>query len=400
MVRRDKNILLLQSSFCQSNNREYDAVFTRARELGLKVQTVQYGKASFNRYKEILSFDSSWLKETLDLWMPDGCIVESGSLEYRFQLSEFGRMPVVFLDRHPSSVEKGAACVSSDAESIARAAVRELMPLGFANYAYFAFHVKTPWSEERGREFVRIMRGQGYDPPVLTVRPTTSDLREDVDRIVSALPRPCGVFAANDVVAEQVVESCQRLGIFVPDKIAVVGVDDDEQICENASVSISSVRQDFAQAGRMAVDALVDLMAHPRRRAENRLFGAVGVMRRASTRLAQRDRRVIAGLEQIRLHACERMTVPQVVTAMGCSRRLADILFGKIVGHTISQEINSVRIARACALLRQSGKSIAQISDLCGFSSDIVFRRVFMSEFGCSPRAWKRQDLVARKVCK
>ena len=395
----ERTLLLLQSSFCQSNNREYDGVFLRARELGLKVQVVQYGKASFNRFKAVSLFDRAWLQETLDFWKPDGCIVESGSLEYGFRLSAFGKMPVVFLDRHPSTVEKGAVCVISDAESVARAAARELMRLGFNHYAYFAFHAKTPWSEERGREFVRIAKGQGFDPLIFTACPSAGDSQSAVDRAVASLPRPCGVFAANDVVAEQVIESCQRQGISVPDEIAVVGVDDDEQICENASVSISSVVQDFKAAGRLAVDLIVDMIGHPRRSVKSELFRAVGVVRRASTRLACGDRRVIRGLEYIRLHACERMMVSQVVSAMGCSRRLADLLFGKIVGHTISEEINTVRIARACELLRRTTKTVAQISNLCGFSSDIVFRRIFKDDLGSSPREWRRQDCVACKVC-
>ena len=74
----ERTLLLLQSSFNQSNNLEYAAIFKRARELRFQVQVVQYGKASFNRFKAVSLFDRAWLQETLDFWKPDGCIVESG----------------------------------------------------------------------------------------------------------------------------------------------------------------------------------------------------------------------------------------------------------------------------------------------------------------------------------
>ena len=55
------------------------------------------------------------------------------------------------------------------------------------------------------------------------------------------LPRPCGIFAANDYVGEEIINICGQLGISVPNDIAVLGVDNDEQICERLVPTLSSI---------------------------------------------------------------------------------------------------------------------------------------------------------------
>ena len=79
------------------------------------------------------------------------------------------------------------------------------------------------------------------------------------------LPKPCGIFAANDEVSEKVVAACRRLELRIPEDIALIGVDDVTYVCENSSPTISSVRQDFGLAGRTAAALLQDMMGHPRR---------------------------------------------------------------------------------------------------------------------------------------
>ena len=50
----------------------------------------------------------------------------------------------------------------------------------------------------------------------------------EADRLLKAvrsLPKPLAVFAANDLIAEQIVNVCCANGISVPQELAVVGVD-------------------------------------------------------------------------------------------------------------------------------------------------------------------------------
>ena len=53
---------------------------------------------------------------------------------------------------------------------------------------------------------------------------------------------------------------CPARRLTVPDEVAVLGVDDDEPICELADPPLSSVRPDYAQAGYRAAELLDGLM--------------------------------------------------------------------------------------------------------------------------------------------
>ncbi len=86
--------------------------------------------------------------------------------------------------------------------------------------------------------------------------------RELGDRIAT-LPsheRPDGIFAANDEVALGILQSLIRLGVSVPDEIAIVGYDDID-FAAAAIVPLTSVSQPSAEMGRRAADLLLAALA-------------------------------------------------------------------------------------------------------------------------------------------
>jgi len=60
-----------------------------------------------------------------------------------------------------------------------------------------------------------------------------------------ALPKPSGLFAAFDPLSKQVLDTCLAAKIRVPEELTVMGVDDDETLCENTAPTLSSVQADF-----------------------------------------------------------------------------------------------------------------------------------------------------------
>ena len=123
-----------------------------------------------------------------------------------------------------------------------------------------------------------------------------------------------------------------------------------------------------------------------------------GVITRASTR------RVVSGsanvgmaLELIRCKACEGIRVADVVSAMGISRRAAEMHFRLEVGRSIHEEIDEVRFAHVLANLRDSNKPISALADLCGFSSGSALRKAFGLRMGMPMRAWRKQQPDAQK---
>lgn len=385
MLKKGKTVLYFQTSFCDSNLQQRAGFCGFAHKAGWFVHIIEYGSQVAKNPKPAMD-------ELFGFWNPDGCVVDCGGADVMLSLADFRNIPTVFLDRHPSSIERGAVCVTHDSASVARLAARALMDLGLSAYAFVDWHLPVFWSADRGDAFRRIVESNGmrfFRHQVLSL--TGSEGMDDLSRWLTSLPLPCGVFAANDRVAGCVVVAALKAGLAVPQDIAVVGVDNDVRQCETLPVSLSSVTLDREGIGQTAARLLAAMMEGGRRSAASvDAVGAMAVMRRASTRRFV-DRRVAAAVEHIRKHACDGVTVPDVVGMMGCSRSLAYLRFAEEVGHSILEEIQAVRIAHAEELLRKGNLSVDAVGDFSGYGSTSEFRRAFKHRTGLSPMAYARE---------
>lgn len=385
-----QTILLFRSSFCRSNRLEYDGVFAAAKTLGWRVQTVEYKNAATNRYR--LQDDASGpdVRALLEFWHPDGCIVECGIAPRTLMKKDFGKVPVVFLDRDPSTVEREAVCIHSDSDAIAETAAKELLLLGLDDFAFLAWPDSAGWSEERGRRFGEIVRSHGKHFRSFRM-PKTDKPELDLAKLesfLSVLPRPCGLFTANDVLAKLVDTACTHAKITVPEDLAIVSVDNDEDICEHTSTTLTSIELDFTGAGTKSVELLNLMISGRARKAKTWQFGVNRLVRRKSAiGFRHLDKRTNDALEFIRIHACEKITVADVVKVMRCSRRLADMRFHTTLNRTILDEIQLRRLDVAKILLRHRHPE-EEIAVRCGYGSADDFRRVFRRYVGKSPLRW------------
>lgn len=375
-----KTILFFQTSFCDSNQRQLAGVYDFARKADWNVQIVEYGTTVTKRPKPDVT-------ALFSFWNPDGCIVDCGGAVELFSLSDFKKMPTVFIDRHPSTIEKGAVCVTSDSAAIAKIAAKELLPRGFAAYAYVDWYLPLVWSDERGDEFERLvsLNGKRFFRHRM-LRPEGMACQGDLSKWLKSLPKPCGVFAVNDRAAGCVISAALKARLDVPHDIAVVGVDNDVMQCENSAVPISSVPLDREGGGRIAAQ-LLEARLNGGKTGKRGLIGALPLVRRASSRRFA-DSRVSAAVEFIRVHACDGLKVDDIVAVMGCSRSLAYLRFGDAVGHSILDEIHQMRIERAKELLKMGKNSTSMIADSCGYASVVDFRRTFKRVTGKSLREW------------
>lgn len=366
---------------------------------GWRLQTVEYSRDEKSRYRLTRTPTGDTVADLLRFWKPAGCIVQCVHPPTALQPADFADVPAVFLDRTPDTLPGGGICVCSDGEAVARAASREQLQPGVENFAFVPWTGSDAWARARGEAFRRFVELNGKRLHVFRHPPGASPaahLSEHLAPWVEALPKPCGVFAANDQIAEGVIAACAMRGVAVPDDIAVVGVDDNAGICENIRPTLSSVAMDFEGGGRIAAETLQDMMDADAGRAAHAgkavafQYGDAGVVRRESSRfLPARDAAVRRALEFIRLHACEGVGPRDVVRAMGLGRTQADLRFRAAVRHTLLDEIHAVRLARAKDLAAR-GVSPAAIADQCGYSSLADFQRVFRRRVGTTLRAWAK----------
>ena len=210
-----------------------------------------------------------------------------------------------------------------------------------------------------------------------------------------ALPRPCGILAANDEMGEHVIAAANELGLVIPDDIAVVGIDDDEVLCESTKPPLASVSPDFEESGRLAVRLLSRRIHRPLMKPVVLKFGTTPFTMRGSMRILMRkDYSVSKAVEYIRLHATEGIGVDDVVAVMNTGRRTAEERFRRFAGKSIMDEIEDVRLDAAKRLLSDPQVRLDELHERCGYAGDCVFRRFFKRRTGFAPGEWRKSGQV------
>ena len=335
------------------------------------------------------------------LWHPLGAVADCGGAMHRLDARVFGSLPAVLLGHAPGALPGGVCSVRHDSAETGRAAARELLATGWRHFAFIPYPGAHHWSAVRGRAFAEAVRLHGASVRFMgTGRPgeTTGDAawQKRLRLFLRGLPSPCGVFAANDAVALETLAAARFEGIDVPQAMAVLGVDNNEALCESAVPPLSSIEPNFRRAGALAAMLLLETAASTRGNgaatARHELtFGDLRVVSRASTRpLATRDPRVAEALQLIRREACSGLRPARVAALFPCSRRMADIRFRRATGRSIGGEIAAQRLEQAKRLLSDPLRQIKAIADFCGFADPASLRKFFRKETGMSLSAWRR----------
>ena len=340
----------------------------------------------------------SALAGLVGFWHPLGFIVECGGGYQDIPTDLFAGLPTVYLDHSPCTLPASASCISIDSASVGRHAAKELLVTGHPNFAFVPYPQPRFWSDDRERGFKEALSLNGLACETFdgVGRGTLQSVgwQKSLRRWIKQLPKPCGIFAANDSVAAEVLTAAAQAGIDMPREIAVCGVDNFAPICEYTMPTLTSVQPNFLLAGELAAMTLDEIAQGKRSLAARIMYGPTSVVRRASTRVGHRyDPEVTAAMELIRRRACEGISSAEVVAAFKCSRRMAEIRFRKIAGHSILDEIQAVRLEKAKKLLSDPSLDISAIANFCGFKAPNALWKFFRQETGLSPTEWRGQML-------
>ena len=378
-------VLFFTDSHTDAHARIYAGVCERARSFGWHVAEIEYARTDRSA------------EDFIRLWRPIGVVVECSNLAEDLNTKAYSSVPAVYVD--PSRLPAGetVASVRQDPLSVAQLAFDELVGLSPASFAYLDWVSGTQcaWSRERGQAFAALVASSGKPFFRFGGEWSRADMVVSQHRIadwLKTLPRPCGLFAANDVTAELALSAAELAGIPVPAELAVVGVDNDRLRCESTSPSLTSIEPDYAEAGRLAADLLKERLDDPRAGLRQVVFAPDCLVRRGSTR-ALRDAGVgiCEAVERIRREACFGLTPADVLRAIPCSRRLAEQRFRQATGRSIGEEIVEARFARVFELLRNPTYPIGQIVSESGWESESYLKRAFKKRTGLSMREWRQQ---------
>ncbi len=332
------------------------------------------------------------LPDWLAGWDGDGIIARVDNDRMAAALRATGR-PVVDVSAERARSEFPRVTIDNGA--VARLAAAHFEERGLRRLAYCG-DARFLWSRERGRAFAAAARAAGRPVDDFEFRADGDD-RAEARRLAAwlrGLPKPVGVFVSHDARAQEVIEACGRLGLDVPGAVAVLGVDNDEVVCDLCHPPLSSILPNARRAGFEAARELHGRMVHGRRRVRpvSRAIGPVRVEARQSTDVvAVGDAALAAAMRFIRQRAGEGIQVVDVARAAGLSRTHLERRFRREFGQTPHRAIVASRLERVRQLLLESDLPIARIADQTGFASPSYLSSTFRREAGESPLRFRRK---------
>jgi LacI family transcriptional regulator len=289
--------------------------------------------------------------------------------------------------------------VHVDNGAIARMAATHLLERGLQHFGFFGIAGEN-WSEERYAAFcvavAPVQKGSSQVPSYqlrrdALTRRSWEQVENKLARWVAALPKPVGVLVCSDQRGPQFLEACRRAGVAVPEDVAVIGVDNDEPLCEVCSPPLSSVEASHIAVGYEAaalLDKLLRGVVSPRKPL---LIAPEQVITRLSTQmLAVSDPAIVSALQIIREHAHEGVHVDEIARHAGLSRSVLQRRFRSALKRSVHQEILAVRIKRARELLIKTTLPLAIVAERAGFKHQEYMGAVFKARLGKTPAKVRR----------
>lgn len=284
--------------------------------------------------------------------------------------------------------------VETDDAEIAHIAAEHLIERGFKHFGYCG-DARFNWSVWREGFFSDELRKAGHDCHAYRGDEAVTDLDAQSRHLanwIRELPKPVGIMACYDRRGQQVLDACRNASLAVPDEVAVVGVDNDELLCELAAPPLSSVIPNTHRTGYEAAALLDRMMSGKKVTAKSHLIAPLGVAARQSTDvLAIDDREVAGAVRFIREHACEGINVSDLMGSVKLSRRVLEQRFQKLLGRTPHEEILHVRLNRVQRLLAETDLPLYLIAERAGFEHVEYLSVAFKRELGKTPRQFRAE---------
>ena len=314
--------------------------------------------------------------------------------------------PVILMNVTPGPLARrmtGCVLVKSDAEAVGREAARALLAQGvYKSYAFAGYRTDDDWSRERGRAYREALQKAGFVGRMFDAdhfKGRTED-RATLVNWLKSLPKPCGILAACDDRAYEIVDACRECGIRIPSEIGILGVNNDPLLCENANPRLSSVQPDFRREGYLAAQVLAKMMNSHRqsntqtlKQSSNQplLVGIRQIVHRESTYpLSHSGILVQKALAFIERNAPRKMSVTDVARHLKISRSLLDLRFRELQHTSIGEEITRVRLAEVQRLLRTTNDPIDAIAAKCGYENPNYLKNLFRKRFSMTMRDFRK----------
>ena len=333
-------------------------------------------------------------------WAPDALILPAPDA-YSYVQGISDDIPLGLIDDYDDHIDDPAVqfVLRANETTLAQAVARHYLKRNFRSFAYIGYADK-PRSQHREREFTRAIRQAGHPVSAFHAHWSNQGRMSDPESVrfrewLHTLSFPCAAFVYWDNLAKHVLVACTESGIKVPDQLSIIGVDNDELICENTRPSLSSIELDFQSAGYEAAKRLHAIILGKSRSkwSARPVYSMTRIVERISSSDTEGSARVMTrAKELIRTKACCGLTPAQLARELNISQRYLETKFKTVLGTTACLEIQRRRLDEAKRLLTRTQLPFAEIARKSGFSTLHHLQNIFSAQAGCSMRTYRRKS--------
>ena len=280
---------------------------------------------------------------------------------------------------------------TGDYQEIGRIAADFFLHQHYEHYAFLGLK-DILWSELRLDGFEERLKSHSLNVHAYRTISVTREWNQISDWI-NALPKPVALFACNDAMAKRVTEICHSQGIGIPDEVGLLGVDDDEFLCNISYPSLSSIRLDFEKQGREIGRGIFEMIAHNEVWVMRVPIEPVGIVERMSTRKRQISDPVVKRItEYMDEHYASEKCLKEALSPIPLSRRAIEMRFHKeMAPQTMLSYLESLRIGHLARLLKSGDMPVKEASARVGLGDSTNVARLFKRYKGCTPSEYRRQ---------
>lgn len=373
---------------------------------GVFAHVAERGEWGLSIVRSAKNFTAQSVREAIDHKVSGMIVALNENPEDAFDALAASHIPFATVETYSPQLHarrENAVHVRIDNAEIGRDAARSFVAQGrYASFGYVSTAIPREWSRLRGEGFSREMERR--DRAVETFLAGSGDdhitRRGELAKWLRRLAKPAAVLAADDAVAQEVLQACASARLSVPGEVSVLGIDDEELVCENATPTLSSIRPDCVRAGKTAAAALEKMMRgkDSRPTATVVIHGGNEIVRRASTPAETTSGPLVQkALAFIEKNARRGIGVKDVQEHLKVSRSLMDLRFREVRGESVLSVILSARLAELKRLLRGTDDSIESITRQLGWSSPNYPKNLFKKRFGMSMSHWRMQSTILRE---
>jgi len=273
---------------------------------------------------------------------------------------------------------------------------------GLRNFVFYSDRDNWVY-EERGQAFVKALKQAGrgctwirwhHSPAFRNDRKAWQRKRDWLASQLKRAPKPVAVFGADDGVALDVLETCERLGIAVPEQVAIIGAGNSLLAVDAMQTPISSVDGNMELLGYRGAELLNQLMdGKPAPKQPLRIPPAGLIARKSSDLMAVQHPGIAKSLRFIWEHCHESIGIEDLMNVSAMSRSGLHQAFLEQIGRPPGHELHRVRIERAKRLLTETNHKMEVVAEMCGYQRVNSFWVAFRQATGMSPYQYRKTFL-------